>query len=129
MKEIGCSSAIRAKFRKNENVSLDTIAKICNHLHVPIEDVVDMKVQNSDQHIKENGPLKDLDVHCNLRKLRKAKGYTMIRLAELVGMNKGNLSKYEDNKVTMNVTTAAKFAIVLNCTLEELFTYEENNQV
>lgn len=41
-KDIGLSSSITAKFRKNENVSLETIVKICIYLDVPIEDVVEI---------------------------------------------------------------------------------------
>jgi len=66
----------------------------------------------------------DVNIQCNLRRLRKAKGYSIGQLADLVGTHKGNISKYEDSKVTMNVVTAVKFAIVLDCTLDQLFTYK-----
>lgn len=39
---IGISSTVTAKFDKNENVSLDTISKICIYLDVPIEQVVEV---------------------------------------------------------------------------------------
>lgn len=39
---LGLSPRVTAKFRKNENVSLDTISKICNYLDVPIEEVVEV---------------------------------------------------------------------------------------
>lgn len=41
-KALGISPTVIAKFRKNERVSLETIEKICNHLDVPIENVVEV---------------------------------------------------------------------------------------
>ncbi len=41
-KSIGISSKVTAKFRKNENVSLETLSKICVYLDVPIEEVVEV---------------------------------------------------------------------------------------
>ncbi len=40
--ECGINTRTRAKFRKNENVSLETIVKICTYLDVPIESVVEV---------------------------------------------------------------------------------------
>lgn len=40
------SSAITAKFRKNQHVSLRTIERICFYLDVPIEDVIEIKIKN-----------------------------------------------------------------------------------
>ncbi|MBS4195378.1 helix-turn-helix domain-containing protein [Lederbergia citri] len=42
-KEIGLSSVTTAKFRKGESTTLDTIARICEFLDVPIEKVVEIK--------------------------------------------------------------------------------------
>ncbi len=39
---LGMSPRVTAKFRKNENVSLETLSKICDYLDVPIEDVVEV---------------------------------------------------------------------------------------
>lgn len=44
-KGIGISSKVTAKFRKNENVSLETIARICEYLEVPIEKVIEVKYE------------------------------------------------------------------------------------
>lgn len=41
-KDLNISSRTRSKFNKNENVSLETIGKICIYLDVPIEDVVEV---------------------------------------------------------------------------------------
>jgi len=62
-------------------------------------------------------------VRCNLRRLRKERGYSQRHLADLVGIDRGNLSKYERNEAFMNVVTAAKLAVSLGCTLEQLFDY------
>lgn len=37
------STATQAQFKKNNYVSLSTVAKICNFLDVPIEEVVEVK--------------------------------------------------------------------------------------
>lgn len=62
-------------------------------------------------------------VRCNLRRLRKSKGYSQKQLADLVGINRGNISKYENNEAYMNVLTAARFAVVLGCTFNDLYDY------
>ncbi len=67
----------------------------------------------------------DVTVHCNLRRLRKDRGYSLNQLSEIVGINKGNISRYEAQGESMRVETAIKFAIALGCTLDQLFTYEE----
>ncbi|MBM7600478.1 DNA (cytosine-5)-methyltransferase 1 [Virgibacillus halotolerans] len=41
-KDLKLSSATRTKLNKNESVSLSTIEKLCSHLEVPIEDVVEI---------------------------------------------------------------------------------------
>lgn len=46
-KGIGISSKVTAKFRKDEHVSLETIARICEFLNVPIEKVVEVKLRNN----------------------------------------------------------------------------------
>ena len=65
----------------------------------------------------------DVTVHCNLRRLRKSRGYSQRQLSEIVGIDKGNISRYEAQVEGMRVETAVKFAIVLGCTLDQLFTY------
>jgi len=41
--QCGMSSRTIAKFRKGESTTLDTIARICEFLDVPIEKVVEIK--------------------------------------------------------------------------------------
>lgn len=65
----------------------------------------------------------DVFVRCNLRRLRERKGYSQKQLADIVGINRGNISKYENNEAYMNVLTAARFAVVLGCTLDDLYDY------
>lgn len=65
----------------------------------------------------------DVTVHCNLRRLRKSRGYSQRELSEIVGIDKGNISRYEAQVEGMRVETAIKFAIALSCTLDQLFTY------
>lgn len=62
-------------------------------------------------------------VRCNLRRLRKSKGFSQRHLSELVGTDRGNISRYESGESIMNVDTAARFAVVLGCTLDDLFDY------
>jgi transcriptional regulator with XRE-family HTH domain len=66
----------------------------------------------------------DVSVRCNLRDRRLARGLSLRQLAQLSGVDRGNISKYERNVNDMNVSTAAKFAVLLNCTLDDLFDIE-----
>lgn len=63
-------------------------------------------------------------VRCNLRRLRKAKGYSLNQIELMTGINRGTLSKYEQDEVNMTIVSAVKLAIVLDCTLDDLFTYK-----
>ncbi|MBS4195379.1 helix-turn-helix transcriptional regulator [Lederbergia citri] len=65
----------------------------------------------------------EVTLRCNLRRLRESKGYSQKQLAEIVGINRGNISKYENNEAYMNVITMARFAAVLGCTLDDLYDY------
>lgn len=40
------SSATQAQFKKNEPVRLATIAKVCRYLNVPIEEVVEVNLED-----------------------------------------------------------------------------------
>lgn len=53
-------------------------------------------------------------------------GYSQRRLEELTDIPRSRISVYENDKVSMNVDTAVKFALVLNCTLDDLFDYSED---
>jgi DNA-binding Xre family transcriptional regulator len=46
--QIGFSKKTTAKFRKNGNVEIDTIDRICVHFKVPVEKVVYIDYENDD---------------------------------------------------------------------------------
>lgn len=64
----------------------------------------------------------------NLREIRKSKKITQGQLAEKVGCSQGRIGDYENGRCTIeNITlgVALKLANALECTIEELFTTEE----
>jgi len=65
----------------------------------------------------------NVTVRCVLRDRRQAQGISLRKLEELSGIHRGHISEYERNLVQMSVETAAKFALILNCTLDDLFEY------
>jgi len=44
--DVGLSPRTVAKFRKGESISLATIEKICLHYQIPIEQVVEIKLES-----------------------------------------------------------------------------------
>jgi transcriptional regulator with XRE-family HTH domain len=60
-----------------------------------------------------------------LRSRRHSKGISQRKLEELSGIPRSRISVYENDKVDMTVETAVKFALVMNCSLDDLFDYEE----
>lgn len=68
----------------------------------------------------------ELDKKNNLNKIRKNKGYSQSKLAELSGVNIRLIQKYESgerNFKKAQVQTAIKIAIALQVTVEELFLF------
>ena len=55
-------------------------------------------------------------------------GYSQRRLEELTGISRSRISVYENDKVEMTVDTAVRFALVLKCTLDDLFDYYEDSE-
>ncbi|MED3649993.1 helix-turn-helix transcriptional regulator [Heyndrickxia sporothermodurans] len=60
-------------------------------------------------------------VQCKLRDRRKAQGLSIRQLEAISGISRGRISDYENGKTDMSVETAARFTVVLNCTLDDLF--------
>jgi len=65
----------------------------------------------------------DVIVRCTLRDRRLAKALSLRDLQELSGIHRGTISKYENDEQSMSLKTAAKFALLLDCKLDDLFTY------
>ncbi|WP_370644752.1 helix-turn-helix transcriptional regulator [Sporosarcina sp. ACRSL] len=64
-------------------------------------------------------------MRCKLRDRRLSQGLSLRQLATLASVDRGQLSRYENNIVVMGVDTAAKFALLLNCTIDDLYEYEQ----
>lgn len=66
----------------------------------------------------------DVSIRCLLRDRRLAQGLSQRDLESISGIPRSRISKYESGKVAMTAETAVKFAIILNCRLDDLFEYE-----
>ena len=66
----------------------------------------------------------DVKLRCILRDRRNAQGVTQRQLSQLSGIDRANISAYENDRVIMTLDTAAKFALALHCTLDDLFEYQ-----
>ena len=62
-----------------------------------------------------------------LKDLMKAKGMTSVRIAELVGMHKTNVSNIINGKQMPSVETLERFADALGVRFTELFVIEEES--
>ena len=60
-----------------------------------------------------------------LKELMKAKGMTSVRVAELVGMHKTNISNIINGKQMPSVEALEKFAKALDCRFVDLFEEED----
>lgn len=63
----------------------------------------------------------------NLKEIRKSKGFTQSRLAELVDVSYQQIQKYEKGKDSLSLAMRLKIARVLNLSLSEVLTEEELN--
>ena len=62
----------------------------------------------------------------NIKQLRENRGWTQEILAEISGVNRVLIANYESKGKGMTLTTAAKLANALNCTIDDLFGKEES---
>ena len=61
----------------------------------------------------------------NIQMLRKGKGWTQERLAEVSGVHRVMIANYESNGKGMTLETANKLAQALGCTVDDLIREEE----
>jgi len=66
----------------------------------------------------------NVTLRCKLYDLRTARGYTQYDLEVRTGISEKTISAYENNRRLMNVTTMVKFAVALNCSLDDIYEYE-----
>lgn len=57
----------------------------------------------------------------NIRKLRKDKGYSIMKVRELTGLSKSTISDIENDKSSPTSETMAKLATALGCTVSNFF--------
>lgn len=60
----------------------------------------------------------------NLKKMRKAAGYTQEQLANILGIATGNISNWETGKLALNRKRVEQLARLLNCSEAEIWGYE-----
>lgn len=56
----------------------------------------------------------------NIAKLRNAKGWTQEILADVSGVHRIMIARYETTNANMTIETAKKLADALGCTIDEL---------
>ena len=66
----------------------------------------------------------DVILRCTLRDRRKAQGYSQRQLEAVSGVDRSRISAYENNNVVMSIEVAAHFALILHCSLDDLYEYE-----
>jgi putative molybdopterin biosynthesis protein len=64
-------------------------------------------------------------VQCNLKAMRRAKGISQSRLAELVGVKRQAIYDIESGRYTPNTNVALRLAKHLGCRVEDLFAIDE----
>lgn len=69
----------------------------------------------------ENGKL---ELTCNLKAIRLARGISQVKLAELIGVKRQAIYDIEIGKYTPNTAVALRLARHLGCTVEDLFREE-----
>ncbi len=70
------------------------------------------------------GPPSDR-VTCNLKRIRREKGFSQSRLAELVGVKRQAIYDMESGRYVPNTAVALRMAKHLDCSVEDLFTIDE----
>lgn len=58
---------------------------------------------------------------CLVRSLLRQRGMTQQQLAEKIGMTKQQVSVYVTNEQQMSLKTARRFALALNCHIDDLY--------
>lgn len=66
---------------------------------------------------------------CRLKDIRSKKGMTQSRLAQLLDLDKGTLSKYENNKSEPEYDTLRKLVEILGCSIDYLILGKEIKSV
>ncbi|MBQ8121340.1 MAG: helix-turn-helix transcriptional regulator [Ruminococcus sp.] len=69
------------------------------------------------------------DLGANLKSLRKSKGWTQKRLAELLDVSEASISKYESNIATPPIDTLRSCAKLFKISLDEMLGNQQNNQM
>ena len=63
----------------------------------------------------------EINLICNLKAMRQARGMAQSQLAELIGVKRQAIYDIETGKYTPNTALALRLAKFLQCTVEDLF--------
>jgi putative transcriptional regulator len=63
----------------------------------------------------------------NVTELRKTFDLSQAALGDLVGVSRQTINSLEKGKYNPSITLAFKLAKVFNCSIEDIFIYEEEN--
>lgn len=64
--------------------------------------------------------MRDSNTQTQLKQLREARGLTQDQLAEMTGINRVSIARYETTDRGMTLDSAQRLAEALGCTVDEL---------
>ena len=62
----------------------------------------------------------------NLRRLRNDRGWSMMKMCDVIGMSQSSLSKVENDRMSLNYNKLFQIAERLNVNVSELFRAEDS---
>ncbi|PZD95197.1 XRE family transcriptional regulator [Paenibacillus sambharensis] len=65
---------------------------------------------------------------CLIREIRKHKGLSQQRLADLSGVSQTTISNLENNRYLASLTDAKSISIVLRCNIDDLYSWLRPDQ-
>lgn len=66
---------------------------------------------------------------CRLRALLRARKMRQVDLAERMGMSKQQMNDYVNDRITMSLATARRFALHLGCSIDDLYDWRPESEL
>ena len=73
-------------------------------------------------------PLTAVQIGTNLANIRKARGFTQARLAELIGIKQRLVSDYEIGRTSISAEMLSRFCYALRCSASDIITTEPSQE-